>query len=65
MVSCLPVASCGRAEANFKVMLQAAVAGAAVGFVCLGNEIFCVQFLSSYSLSLCFSNITCGQLGGS
>lgn len=65
MVSCLSVASRGRAEANFKVVLQAVVAGAAVGFVCLGNETFYVRSLISYSLSLCFSNILYGQLDGS
>lgn len=45
MVSCLSVGSHGRAEANFKVVLQAAVAGAAEGFVCLGNETFHVHAL--------------------
>lgn len=47
MVSCLSVASRGRAEENFKGVLQAAVAGAAIGFVCLGIETFYVHSLIS------------------
>lgn len=65
MVSCLSVASWGRVETNFKVVLQAVVAGAAAEFVCLGNETFYVHSLISYSLSLCSSNIFCGQLDSS